>query len=33
VETNGDKLTFRLADDKILIENKGQGRSATDIKS
>jgi lipopolysaccharide export system protein LptA len=32
-ETKGDKLTFRLADDKILIENKGQGRSITDIKS
>jgi lipopolysaccharide export system protein LptA len=31
--TRGDKLTFRLADDKILIENKGQGRSTTDIKS
>ena len=31
--TRGDKLTFQLADDKILIENKGQGRSITDIKS
>ena len=31
--TRGDKLTFRLADDKILIENKGQGRSITVVKS
>jgi lipopolysaccharide export system protein LptA len=29
----GDKLTFDLADDKILVENEGQGRSATVIKS
>jgi lipopolysaccharide export system protein LptA len=31
--SRGDKLTFRLADDKILIENKGQGRSITVVKS
>lgn len=29
----GDKLTFDLADDKILVENEGQGRSTTVIKS
>ena len=32
-ESRGDKLTFRLADDKILIETKGQGRSITVVKS
>jgi len=32
-ESRGDKLTFRLGDDKILIENKGQGRSITVVKS
>jgi lipopolysaccharide export system protein LptA len=31
--TRGNKLTFDLADDKILIENEGQGRSTTVIKS
>ncbi|MGD1009983.1 MAG: LptA/OstA family protein [Candidatus Aminicenantales bacterium] len=31
--SRGDKLTFRLGDDKILIENKGQGRSITVVKS
>jgi len=31
--TRGDKLTFDLGDDKILIENEGQGRSATVVKS
>jgi lipopolysaccharide export system protein LptA len=31
--SRGDKLTFRLADDRILIENKGQGRSITVVKS
>jgi lipopolysaccharide export system protein LptA len=31
--TRGDKLTFHLGDDKILIENKGQGRSITVVKS
>jgi lipopolysaccharide export system protein LptA len=31
--TRGDKLTFDLADDKILVENEGQGRSTTVIKS
>lgn len=30
--TRGDKLTFDLGDDKILVENEGQGRSATVIK-
>lgn len=29
----GDKLTFDLADDKILVENEGPGRSATVIRS
>jgi lipopolysaccharide export system protein LptA len=29
----GDKLTFDLADDKILIENEGQGRSTTVVRS
>jgi lipopolysaccharide export system protein LptA len=29
----GDKLTFNLADDTILVENEGQGRSTTVIKS
>jgi len=29
----GDKLTFDLGDDKILVENEGQGRSTTVIKS
>ena len=29
--SRGDKLTFRLGDGKILIENKGQGRSITVI--
>ena len=29
----GDRLTFDLADDKILVENEGQGRSTTVIKS
>ena len=29
----GDKLTFDLADDKILLENEGQGRTTTVIKS
>ena len=29
----GDKLTFDLGDDKILVENEGQGRSTTIIKS
>ena len=32
-ESRGDKLTFRLGDAKILIENKGQGRSITVVKS
>jgi lipopolysaccharide export system protein LptA len=31
--TRGDKLTFDLGDDKILIENEGQGRSTTIVKS
>jgi lipopolysaccharide export system protein LptA len=31
--TRGNKLTFDLADDKILVENEGQGRSTTVIKS
>jgi len=31
--SRGDKLTFRLGDDRILIENKGQGRSITVVKS
>lgn len=31
-KTEGDKLTFYLADDKIVIENKGQERSITVIK-
>lgn len=31
--TRGDKLTFDLGDDKILIENEGQGRSTTVVKS
>ena len=30
--TRGDKLTFYLADDKILVENKARERSATVIK-
>jgi len=30
--SRGDKLTFDLADDKILVENEGQGRSTTVIK-
>jgi lipopolysaccharide export system protein LptA len=30
--SRGDKLTFRLADGKILIENKGQGRSITVVQ-
>jgi lipopolysaccharide export system protein LptA len=30
--TRGNKLTFDLADDKISIENEGQGRSTTVIK-
>ena len=30
--TRGDKLTFDLGDDKILVENEGQGRSATVVK-
>ena len=29
----GDKLTFDLADDKILIENEGQGRATTVVRS
>jgi lipopolysaccharide export system ATP-binding protein len=29
----GDKLTFDLADDKILVENEGPGRSSTVIRS
>lgn len=29
----GDKLTFNLADDKILIENEGQGRATTVVRS
>ncbi|NTU51309.1 MAG: hypothetical protein HGA94_02590, partial [Candidatus Aminicenantes bacterium] len=29
----GDRLTFDLADDKILVENEGSGRSTTVIKS
>ena len=29
----GDKLTFDLADDKILIENEGQGRTTTVVRS
>ncbi len=29
----GDKLTFRLADDRILIENKGKERSVAVVKS
>ena len=29
----GDRLTFDLADDKILVENEGPGRSTTVIKS
>ncbi|MBN2205781.1 MAG: LPS export ABC transporter periplasmic protein LptC [Candidatus Aminicenantes bacterium] len=32
-ETRGDKLTFQLADGKILIENKKRDRSVTVIKS
>lgn len=31
--TRGDKLTFDLGDDKILVENEGQGRSTTVFKS
>jgi lipopolysaccharide export system protein LptA len=31
--SRGDKLTFRLGDDRILIENKGQRRSITVVKS
>mgnify|MGYP001026495885 FL=1 len=31
--TRGDKLTLDMADDKILVENEGQGRSATVVKS
>ena len=31
--TRGDKLTLDLADDKISVENEGQGRSATVVKS
>jgi lipopolysaccharide export system protein LptA len=31
--SRGDKLTFHLGDGKILIENKGQGRSITVVKS
>jgi lipopolysaccharide export system protein LptA len=31
--SRGDKLTFRLGDGRILIENKGQGRSITVVKS
>jgi lipopolysaccharide export system protein LptA len=31
--TEGDKLTFYLADGKIVIENKERGRSVTVIKS
>jgi lipopolysaccharide export system protein LptA len=31
--TMGDKLTLNLADDKILVENEGQGRSTTVVKS
>jgi lipopolysaccharide export system protein LptA len=31
--SRGDKLTFSLGDDRILIENKGQGRSITVVKS
>jgi len=30
--TRADKLTFQLADDRILVENKGQKRSVTTIK-
>ncbi|GAH32736.1 unnamed protein product, partial [marine sediment metagenome] len=30
--TRGDKLTFYLADDRILVENKARERSATVIK-
>ena len=30
--TKGDKLTFYLADDRILVENKAKERSATVIK-
>ena len=30
--TRGDKLTFCLADDRILVENKARERSATVIK-
>ena len=30
--TNGDKLTFYIADDRILVENKDRERSATIIK-
>jgi lipopolysaccharide export system protein LptA len=29
----GDKLTFDLSDDKILIENEGQGRATTVVRS
>jgi lipopolysaccharide export system protein LptA len=29
----GDKLTFDLADDKILIENEGSGRATTVVRS
>jgi lipopolysaccharide export system protein LptA len=32
-DSRGDKLTFRLGDGRILIENKGQGRSITVVKS
>ncbi len=31
--SGGDKLTFRLGDGNILIENKGEGRSITVVKS
>jgi len=32
-ETRGDKLTFQLADGRILIENRRRDRSITVIKS
>ena len=31
-ETRGDKLTFFLADDRILVENQERERSVTEIK-
>ena len=31
-ESEGDKLTFHLADDRIIVENKDRKRSETVIK-